>query len=109
MATHPRPARRRAAAAGLLLLLTLVLTSCAAGANPFAETVSRPGFWLGLWQGFICPITFLISLFNDHVGVYAVYNSGHLYDFGFVLGIIVGATVFRGPAYAQRRRARMSR
>jgi hypothetical protein len=27
-----------------------------------------------------------VSLFNDTVGIYETHNSGHLYDFGFVLG-----------------------
>ena len=44
------------------------------------------GFWLGLWQGFIAPITFVISLFTDEVNFYEVHNNGNWYDFGFVLG-----------------------
>ncbi|MEV0067946.1 MULTISPECIES: hypothetical protein [unclassified Amycolatopsis] len=89
---------------GAILVLggALVLTSCAASANPDAGTAA-PGFWLGIWHGLICPITFLISLFNDDVGIYEVNNNGHLYDFGFVFGIVLGATIARGPAYAQRR------
>ena len=42
---------------------------------------------LGLWQGFIAPVTFVISLFNDDVGVYEVRNTGGWYDFGFLLGL----------------------
>ena len=45
------------------------------------------GFWLGLWQGFIVPVTFVISLFTDDVSIYEVKNSGNWYDFGYVLGI----------------------
>ena len=47
------------------------------------------GFWLGLWQGLISPITFLISLFNNDVNVYEVNNNGNWYDFGFMLGVAI--------------------
>ena len=46
------------------------------------------GFWKGLWHGFIVLFTFLISLFNDKVGIYEVNNSGNLYNLGFVLGVM---------------------
>ena len=67
------------------------------------------GFWLGLWQGLISPITFLISLFNNNVNIYEVNNNGNWYNFGFMLGV---AFVFSGPAGSSRavpRRARSSR
>ncbi|MEU0535795.1 hypothetical protein [Amycolatopsis tolypomycina] len=95
--------RRRAASAALVVALVLVLAACAPAANTYAEAAARPGFWLGLWHGFICPITFLVSLFNDHVGVYEVRNDGHWYDFGFVFGILLAASVFHGPGYARSR------
>ena len=43
--------------------------------------------WLGLWQGSISPITFLISLFTSEVNIYEVQNNGNWYDFGFMLGV----------------------
>ncbi|MEK8229291.1 hypothetical protein NKG05_30425 [Oerskovia sp. M15] len=45
------------------------------------------GFWLGLWQGIIVPVTFVVSLFTDSVSIYEVHNNGNWYDFGFVLGL----------------------
>jgi hypothetical protein len=45
------------------------------------------GFWYGLWHGFILPISWICSLFMDEVAIYAVYNNGGWYDFGFVLGV----------------------
>ncbi|MBB1159521.1 MULTISPECIES: hypothetical protein [Amycolatopsis] len=100
------PARRRLAASGVLLALMPALAACAARADALAEPGLSPGFWLGLWHGFICPITFLVSLFNDHVGIYEVRNNGHLYDLGFVVGAVLVASVFHGPAHARRRRRR---
>ncbi|MDD5153001.1 MAG: hypothetical protein PHS95_03400 [Candidatus Pacebacteria bacterium] len=67
-----------------------MLAGCAAGPNPIAHTAgtdgSIAGFWLGLWHGLICPITFIISLFSDNVHFYEVHNSGGWYNFGFLLG-----------------------
>lgn len=85
--------------------LALLLTACAAGANPDlglpAADGDVAGFWLGLWHGLIAPITFIISLFTDTVNVYEVHNSGNWYDFGFVLGV---STAFGGTARGSRRR-----
>ena len=70
----------------ILLLLPLLLAGCA---TQMAGTVrpEAPGFWFGLVQGFIAPVTFIISLFQHDVAVYSVPNNGAWYNFGFVLGI----------------------
>ena len=41
---------------------------------------------MGLWHGFICLFTFVISVFRDDVAMYQVHNSGVWYDLGFLLG-----------------------
>lgn len=81
------------------LLLALLLAGCAADANPAAGTAAveggdPAGVWLGLWHGLIAPVTFVISLFSDAVGIYEVHNNGAWYDFGYVLGLgmIVGGS-----------------
>lgn len=82
------------------VLVALVLTGCAPGPNDAAATVppdELAGFWLGLWQGFISPITFLVSLFNSEVNIYEVQNDGNWYNFGFMIGV---AIAFGGPASA---------
>jgi hypothetical protein len=88
-----------------ILALTLLLAACAAGANPEVGTAAAgggsAGFWLGLWHGFISPITFLISLFNENVSIYEVHNSGNWYDLGFVLG---AGILFGGGFLGARRR-----
>lgn len=79
---------------GLVVVGMLVLAACAAGPNPQSGGAGESaGFWLGLWQGLILPITFVISLFTDTVNIYEVKNDGNWYDFGFVLGVIL---VFSG-------------
>lgn len=79
---------RRVLVCVLLLLAAMLLVSCAATQPhliPLAKT--GPGFWKGLWQGFFAPVTFFISLFSDHIRIYAYPNAGRWYDFGFMLGI----------------------
>lgn len=46
-------------------------------------------FWVGLWHGVISPITFIVSLFNPGVRLYETNNGGRLYDFGFLLGVLI--------------------
>jgi hypothetical protein len=90
-----------------LIVLVLLLAACAAGGNT-ARSVANShghvaGFWLGLWQGAISPITFLISLFSNHVSLYEVHNNGNWYNFGFVLG---AGILFGGGAFGKRRKKR---
>jgi hypothetical protein len=79
--------------AGLGILTLLVLVSCAPDPNPMVGTQPEVGtvanFWMGLWHGFITPVTFIISLFSDSVGVYDVHNNGSWYNFGYVLGLMI--------------------
>ena len=91
---------RRVSAIPSLVLLVLILAACTATQSPEATVAGEPGFWLGLWHGFIAPVTFIISVFTDAVRVYAVPNLGRWYDFGFMLGI--GG--FSGGVFAGSRR-----
>ena len=93
--------RSTAARLALLLVCGVALAACAPGPNTAAD--GNAGFWLGLWHGFICPFTFVVSLFNDTVNVYEVNNSGNWYNFGFVLGASV---IFGGGGSGARGRRR---
>jgi hypothetical protein len=88
----------------LLLLGVVVLSACAAGPNSQEGVAAKgeevAGFWLGLWHGFISPVTFVISLFRDSVSIYEIHNNGNWYDFGFVLG---AGILFGGGAAGARR------
>jgi hypothetical protein len=94
----------------LLVTVALVVTACAAGPNVVSHVdgVQLAGFWKGLWHGFIYPVTFIISLFNDNVNIYEVHNNGNWYDFGFVVGIGLLHTVFGGHRHVSRRRRKAS-
>lgn len=93
-----------------LLLGLFFLSGCAPEANPSVDLANADGdtagFWMGIWHGMIAPITFLISLFSDKVGIYEVFNSGGWYNFGFMLGLScsLGGSGFGGSRASRRRR-----
>lgn len=73
----------------LFFVATLLLLSGCADQVVF-DTVNAPesvGFWYGLWHGMILPFAWFVSLFDDSVAIYAIYNNGGWYDFGFFLGL----------------------
>ena len=106
--TDPRPRRRvtprrrsRVVLVAGAVVLVLFLAGCAAGANPAAGH-GDAGFWMGLWQGLILPITFVVSLFTDQVNIYEVANNGNWYDAGFMLGAL--CSLSGGGAASRSRR-----
>ncbi len=89
----------------LVLLLLASLAGCVPGPNRMrgapGEVYSVAGFWLGLWQGFIAPFVFVVSLFRSDVNIYEVHNNGALYNFGYLFGL---ACFFGGSGNRARRR-----
>jgi len=81
------------------VILVAVLSSCAPGNERFQA--DPPGFFFGLWHGFISLVTFIVSLFNESVDIYQVNNGGKLYDFGFILG---AAIFYGGGIFGSKRR-----
>ncbi|WJG11204.1 hypothetical protein [Aliiglaciecola sp. LCG003] len=84
----------------LLVVMTAVtlITGCADSVSFVqAATMEKVGFLHGLWHGCIFPISWLCSLFMDEVAIYAIYNDGGWYDFGFFLGLggLSGIGLFR--------------
>ena len=66
------------------LLFVFLLCGCAQYV-PLEEAANlqKVGFWHGLWHGIIFPIAWVVSLFSESTAIYAVYNNGAWYDFGF--------------------------
>jgi hypothetical protein len=99
---------------GLPLLVILGAASCVAGPNSVVNTAppngAVAGFWMGLWHGIICPITFVISLFkSSSLSFYEIHNNGAWYNFGFLLGFALsvrsgGASARMGQQQRQRQR-----
>jgi hypothetical protein len=95
----------------LALLLLNLLAGCAPGHNQFKGTTgekgSIAGFWLGVWQGFIAPFVFVVSLFRADLSIYEVHNNGAWYNFGYLFGL---ACFFgSGGSRAARRAATKNR
>jgi hypothetical protein len=84
-------------------IAALLMVGCAAGPNTAAHSAGAggvvAGFWLGLWHGIICPITFIISLFSKNVHFYEIHNNGGWYNFGFVFG---AGILFHGSGKATK-------
>jgi len=63
------------------------------GPNPLMNTTdahgSVAGILLGIWHGFISPVTLVVSFMNPAVQMYEVHNDGSQYNLGFFLGIVI--------------------
>lgn len=72
----------------IAITVCLLATGCADSVSfTDAANIEPVGFLHGFWHGLIAPISWLASLFNSDVAIYAIYNNGGWYDFGFILGI----------------------
>jgi len=79
------------------LLMVFLFVGCAE-VNPHVDmclTSDPCGFLDGLLHGFIVPFSWIGSLFNDNIAIYAYDNNGAWYDFGFVLGISLYSHIIR--------------
>ncbi len=78
----------------LALLAITLITGCADVTDVHAcipPAQHTYGFWAGVWHSMIAPFSFIGSLFNDDIAVYAINNNGAWYNFGFIggLGLII--------------------
>jgi len=74
----------------LLFVVVLLLFTTCAHVIPIQACVEGTkvyGFWNGLWHGIIIGITFIGSLFDHNIAIYAVHNNGAWYNLGFLLGV----------------------
>ncbi|MGJ3648976.1 hypothetical protein ACLB0R_10945 [Sphingomonas sp. GlSt437] len=108
MARYPMPSTFSGARpwrGAAMLAGALALAACAAHQSAAAVAPGAPGFWLGVWHGFIFPVAWVISLFVPDVSIYAVPNNGGWYDFGYFVGVMflgVGSHRTR-KVYVERR------
>lgn len=73
----------------LALLCLILLSSCAPGISG-RNAKNRAGFFMGIWHGWIAPITLIWQLFNPAVRIYEPYNTGWFYDLGYYIAVISG-------------------
>ena len=69
----------------ILLILAVAPIGCGFAGSP-ATSYNQPGFFAGIWHGLLAPYTLIIRIFLD-IQMYAVPNSGWLYDCGFLIGV----------------------
>lgn len=83
----------------LLLSFFLFLSGCADNPSLLeAVDMNKVGFWYGYWHGLTFFFSFIGSLIYDDISMYAIYNSGSWYDFGYysgVLNLVVITKVYR--------------
>lgn len=78
----------------LMLSIMFVFAGCADHVSfSVAAHMTPVGFWYGLWHGMILPFSWIVSLFDPTTAIYAIYNNGGWYDFGFLLGCGSGPSV----------------
>lgn len=66
----------------------MLLSGCADNVTlQQAITIQPVGFWYGLWHGWCAPLSLIGHLFDNSIAVWAVYNNGGWYWFGFLLGV----------------------
>jgi len=89
--------------------LIIALAACVAREAESAVVPGAPGFWLGIWHGFIFPVAWFASLFVPDFAIYAVPNNGGWYDFGYFIGVVflgVGSNRTRTVYINRRERGR---
>ena len=78
----------------------------APGPNPAVNTADAQGriagIWMGIWHGFISPVTLVLSIFKGKVEMYEVHNDGNLYNLGFFLGLAL-VFVILGIIFSSKR------
>jgi hypothetical protein len=69
--------------------LLIFISACAPGGGE--STAEDPaGFFMGIWHGWIAPISLIVGFFNPQIRVYEVFNTGWWYDLGFYIAVISG-------------------
>jgi hypothetical protein len=90
----------------ILILFLIFVTSCMPGGESSSEG-DPAGFFMGVWHGWIAPISVIVGFFNDTIRIYEINNTGWWYDFGFYMAIIGGFGGFSLARSKTRRRDRM--
>ncbi|EKD44220.1 MAG: hypothetical protein ACD_71C00209G0002 [uncultured bacterium (gcode 4)] len=63
------------------------LSGCTFVWDGYISSYDPPWFLMGIWHGLIAPYTLIVRWFID-IHMYAMPNSGWLYDAGFLIGLL---------------------
>lgn len=86
----------------LVLSAVLLFSSCLPGDGK--NSAAKPaGFWMGIWHGWVAPVSLVGHFFNREIRLYEKNNTGWWYDFGFYMAIVAG---FGGLALSRKSRKR---
>ncbi len=69
-----------------VLSTSIAFSGCAH--QPYGDAYDPPGFFMGIWHGFVAPFALVGGIFSD-IRIYAFPNSGWFYDFGFMTGLLI--------------------
>lgn len=86
----------------LSVSVLILLTGCIPGDGSYTSD-NPAGFFWGIWHGWIAPISLIIGVFKDNIGIYETMNTGWFYDFGFYIAIISG---FGGLSLSRKKKAK---
>ncbi len=72
-----------------LFICIVLLSSCADVQHNLKPCLDGHiyGFFGGLWHGIVVPVSWIGSLLDNDIAVWAVNNNGGWYTFGFIIGI----------------------
>ncbi len=73
----------------LFVMLAVLVSSCMPGSDA-SRMKSPAGFFMGVWHGWVAPVSLVVGLFNPSIRVYESENTGWWYDFGFYIALIGG-------------------
>lgn len=91
---------RRIVAVTFLVIVALLFSSCLPGDGK--NSAEKPAnFFMGIWHGWIAPLSLIVGIFNGNIRVYEPNNSGWWYDLGFYMAVISG---FGGLALSRKSR-----
>ncbi len=85
----------------IIVIIFMVLSFIGCFPTQSTESEKVAGFFMGIWHGWIAPISLILGLFDNNIRIYEVNNTGWWYDFGFYMAIISG---FGGLALRRRRK-----
>lgn len=73
----------------VFISIVFILNSCMPGGGS-SSTPDPAGFLMGVWHGWIAPLSLIFGLFEPSIRVYESFNTGWWYDFGFYIAVISG-------------------
>jgi hypothetical protein len=103
----PNPQAGTPAPSGQINVPGISIQIYAPGPNPLVNKADAhdrvAGILLGLWHGFISPVTLVLSFINPNVQMYEVHNDGSVYNLGFFLGVAIVFVVLGALIGSSRR------